>query len=157
MYPFVPHGQSSRYKWLEPRHMVNVCDRWARDQTDDLQSAFFNGVGYESWENIWGIWNQITPRDAEALRRIAKIERALRRGLLVSPDWEPHTPTLRSGVFASKFPAGGAHAVDLVNRNEYRRGRPAIMSAEHRAGAALLRPLARRRTETARRRQAGDA
>ena len=49
--------------------------RWARDKTDDLQSAFFNGVGYESWENIWGIWNGITPRDAEALRRIATIER----------------------------------------------------------------------------------
>ena len=41
--------------------MVNVCDRWNRDKTDNLQYAFFNGVGYESWENIWGIWNQITP------------------------------------------------------------------------------------------------
>ena len=68
-YPVRSHGQP--YKWLEPRHMVNVCDRWARDKTDDLQFAFFNGVGYESWENIWGIWNRITPRDAEALRRVA--------------------------------------------------------------------------------------
>ena len=65
----------SKQKWLEPRHMINICDRWARDQTDDLQYAFFNGIGYESWENIWGIWNQITPRDAEALRRVAAIER----------------------------------------------------------------------------------
>ena len=65
--------------------MVNVCDRWARDKTDDLQSAFFNGVGYESWENVWGIWNGITPRDAEALRRISKIERRFAE-LLVSPD-----------------------------------------------------------------------
>ena len=48
------------------------------DQTDDLQYAFFNGVGYESWENIWGIWNQLTPRDAEALRRIATIERDIK-------------------------------------------------------------------------------
>ena len=55
----------SRFKWLEPRHMVNICRRWARDKTDDLQHAFFNGVGYESWENIWGIWNQIPDRDAE--------------------------------------------------------------------------------------------
>ena len=43
------------YKWLESRHMVNICRRWGRDKTDDLQHAFFNGVGYESWENIWGI------------------------------------------------------------------------------------------------------
>ena len=63
--------------------MVNICRRWGRDKTDDLQHAFFNGVGYESWENIWGIWNEITPRDAEALRRIATIERAM-APLLVS-------------------------------------------------------------------------
>jgi formylglycine-generating enzyme required for sulfatase activity len=98
--------------------MVNVCDRWNRDKTDNLQYAFFNGVGYESWENIWGIWNQIIPRDAEALRRVAKIERAF-AALLVSPGWEPHTPTLRYGVFASKFPGQEQTLWTLVNRNEY--------------------------------------
>ena len=115
-YPFVP--MISRYKWLESRHMVNVCDRWNHDKTDNLQYAFFNGVGYESWENIWGIWNQITPRDAEALRRVAKIERAF-AALLISPDWEPHTPTLRYGLFASKFPGRGQTLWTLVNRNPY--------------------------------------
>ncbi len=115
-YPFVP--MISRYKWLESRHMINVCDRWNRRRTDNLQFAFFNGVGYESWENIWGIWNQITPRDAEALRRIAKIERAF-PGLLISQDWEPHTPTLRYGLFASKFPGQGQTLWTIVNRNPY--------------------------------------
>ncbi len=115
-YPFVP--MISKYKWLEPRHMVNVCNRWARSKVDDLQSAFFNGVGYESWENIWGIWNEITPRDAEALRRIGKIERAF-AGLLISPAWEPHTPTLRYGVFASKWPGETRTLWTIVNRNEY--------------------------------------
>ena len=57
---------------------VNISDRWNRDKTDDLQYAFFNGEGWESWENIWGIWNGITPRDAEATRRVATIERASR-------------------------------------------------------------------------------
>jgi len=115
-YPFVP--MISRYKWLEPRHLVNVCDRWNRDKTDNLQYAFFNGVGYESWENIWGIWNQITPRDAGALRRVAKIERAF-TDLLISPGWEPHTPTLRYGLYASKFPGKGQTLWTIVNRNEY--------------------------------------
>ena len=115
-YPFVP--MISRYKWREPRHMVNVCDRWNRDKTDNLQYAFFNGVGYESWENIWGIWNQITPRDAEALRRMAKIERAF-ASLLISPGWEPHAPALRRGVFASKFPGQEQTLWTVVNRNEY--------------------------------------
>jgi formylglycine-generating enzyme required for sulfatase activity len=115
-YPFIP--SISKLKWLEPRHMVNVCRRWGRDKTDDLQYAYFNGVGYESWENIWGIWNQITPRDAEALRRVARIERQF-ADLLVSPDWEPHTPTLQYGAFASKFSRGARTLWTVVNRNEY--------------------------------------
>jgi len=108
----------SRFKWLEPRHMVNVCRRWARDKTDDLQFAFFNGVGYETWENIWGIWNQIPDRHAEAIRRIAKIERKFATAL-TSPGWEPHTPVLRPGIYASKFPSDGLTLWTFVNRNEY--------------------------------------
>ena len=115
-YPFVP--MVSRGKWLEPRHMVNVCNRWAKDKTDDLQAAFFNGVGYESWENIWGIWNGITERDAEAVRRIAKIERRF-APYLVSQEWEPHTPTIHYGIFASKFPHNGRILWMLVNRTAY--------------------------------------
>ncbi len=114
-YPFTP--MISRYKWLEPRHMVNVCDRWNRDKTDNLQYAFFNGVGYESWENVWGIWNGITERDAEAIRRIGTIER-FAASLLVSADWEPHTPTVQFGIFASRFPLGNRTLWTLVNRGQ---------------------------------------
>jgi iron(II)-dependent oxidoreductase len=115
-FPFTP--LVDRYKWLEPRHMVNISDRWKRDKTDDLQFAFFNGVGWESWENIWGIWNGITPRDAEATRRIATIERAI-TPFLVSSDWEPMTPMLRYGVYASRWPMGEQAVWTIVNRNEY--------------------------------------
>jgi formylglycine-generating enzyme required for sulfatase activity len=108
----------SKYKWLEPRHMVNVCERWAKNRTDGLQAAFFNGVGYESWENVWGIWNQLTPRDAEAVRRIATIERAMAE-LLVSANWQPHVPTLnrRQGIYASRFPGKRQTLWLLVNRS----------------------------------------
>jgi len=106
----------SKYKWLESRHMVNVCERWAMDRTDQLQSAFFNGVGYESWENVWGVYNQFTPHDAEALRRIATIERAT-ADMLTSPGWEPHIPTLLQGVFASRFPLKERTLWLLVNRS----------------------------------------
>jgi gamma-glutamyl hercynylcysteine S-oxide synthase len=115
-YPFVP--MVSRGKWLEPHHMVNVCDRWNKDKTDNLQAAFFNGVGYETWENIWGIWNGITQRDAEAIRRIAKIERPF-AAYFVSPEWEPHIPTVNYGIFASKFPHAGRTLWTLVNRTAY--------------------------------------
>jgi hypothetical protein len=98
--------------------MVHVCNRWARDHTDDLQFAFFNGAGFESWENVWGIRTGITPRDAEALRRIAKIERSF-ADLVISPDWRPYAPTLQFGVFASRFPRTGAALWTVVNRAEH--------------------------------------
>jgi len=115
-YDFVP--SLSRYKWLEPRHMVNISNRWAHDHLDDLQQAFFNGIGFETWENIWGIWNQLTPRDAETVRRIATVERAF-APLLVSQDWEPHTHTEQFGVYASKWPGEDRTLWTIVNRNPY--------------------------------------
>lgn len=115
-YPFTP--LVDKYKWLEPRHMVNISDRWNRDKTRNLQFAFFNGVGWESWENIWGIWNGITPRDGEATRRVATIERAV-APFLVSNGWEPMAPMLRYGVYASRWPKDGENLWTIVNRSEY--------------------------------------
>jgi gamma-glutamyl hercynylcysteine S-oxide synthase len=107
-----------KYKWLETRHMTNVSDRWERDKNLDLQYAFFNGVGMETWENIWGIWNGLTPHDAEAVRRIAKIERRFAEDL-VSPLWEPHSPMLQYEVYASKWPGKQETLWTIINRNEY--------------------------------------
>jgi gamma-glutamyl hercynylcysteine S-oxide synthase len=107
-----------RYRWLEPRHQVNIQGRWNRDKTDDLQFAFFNGEGWESWENVWGIWNGITPRDEEATRRVATIERAT-APFLVSQDWEPFFPMARDGVYASRWPLADRTLWTIVNRNEY--------------------------------------
>ena len=115
-FQFVP--TVDRYRWLEPRHMVNIQGRWLRDKTDDLQFAFFNGEGWESWENVWGIWNGVTPRDGEATRRVAAIERAV-APFLVSQDWEPFYPMHLYGVFASRWPSGEQTMWTIVNRNEY--------------------------------------
>jgi gamma-glutamyl hercynylcysteine S-oxide synthase len=115
-FPFAP--EVDRFKWLESRHMVNISDRWNRNKTDDLQFAFFNGVGWESWENVWGIWNGITPRDGEATRRMAAIERGV-APFLVSPGWEPLYPMIFYGIFASRWPMGDQTVWTIVNRNEY--------------------------------------
>jgi formylglycine-generating enzyme required for sulfatase activity len=116
VFSFAP--QVDRFKWLETRHMVNISDRWNHSKTDDLQFAFFNGVGWESWENIFGVWNGITPRDAEATRRVATMERAL-APLLISKDWEPFYPTIPYGVYASRWPIGDRSVWTIVNRNDY--------------------------------------
>jgi gamma-glutamyl hercynylcysteine S-oxide synthase len=115
-YPFVP--MVSKNKWMEPRHMVNVTDRFTRDKTDSLQHAFFNGQGYATLENLWGFWYGDTPHDAEALLRLTRIERVTAE-YLRSPDWEPHAPVIQSGVFASRFPAKDATLWTIVNRNEF--------------------------------------
>jgi formylglycine-generating enzyme required for sulfatase activity len=115
-YQFVP--SIDRHRWLETHHMVHISDRWNRNHNDNLQFAFFNGEGWESWENIWGIWNGITPVDAEATRRIASIERAF-APFLVSPDWEPLYPMHMYGVFASRWPLENQTLWTIVNRNEY--------------------------------------
>ena len=108
----------AKYKWLEPRHMTNISDRWQRDKNIDLQYAFFNGVGMETWESIWGIWNGMTPRDCEVVRRIGKIERKFAEAL-TSADWEPHTPVLHTEVYASKWPARDRILWTIVNKNEF--------------------------------------
>lgn len=108
----------AKFKWLEPRHMINLENRWSRDRNNDFQYCFFNGVGYNAWENVWGIWNGFTGRDAATLKRIATLFRGL-APLLVSRDWRPYAPTLHAGVFASSFPLDGRRLWTIVNRNEY--------------------------------------
>ena len=115
-YPFIP--MVSKNKWMEPRHTVNVTDRFTRDKTDSLQHAFFNGQGYASLENLWGFWYENNPHDAEALLRFTRIERAT-ADYLLSDGWEPHTPVVQAGVFASRFPTAKGTLWTMVNRNEY--------------------------------------
>src|SRR5277367_6065564 len=77
-----------------------------------------------------GIWNGITPRDGEATRRVATIERGVSR-FLVSQDWEPFYPTQMYGVFASRWPLGEQAVYTIVNRNEYDvRGRQMTISSK---------------------------
>ena len=150
-FSFVP--LVDRFRWLEPRHMVNISDRWNRNKTDDLQFAFFNGEGWESWENVWGIWNGITPRDSEATRRVATIERAV-APFFTSPDWEPVYPTHRYGVFASRWPLRGTDPLDHRQPQRVRRRRAPDdrpLCRRH----ALLRSLSRRRAEARARRGPG--
>jgi len=93
---------------------------------------------------VWGIWNQLTPRDAEALRRISKIERQF-ADVLVSPDWEPHTPTLAYGVFASKFP-GAKDGIIVVashyDTNYPLRDTPYVGANDGASSSALLLEIA---------------
>jgi gamma-glutamyl hercynylcysteine S-oxide synthase len=115
-YPFIP--SISKLKWIEPRHMIHISDRWARDHTSNLQYAFFNGVGFVAWENIWSIYNEMTPRACETVKRIAKIEGYFYK-LLSGPGWEPHYQMLNWGVYASKWSDKDCSLWTIVNRNDF--------------------------------------
>lgn len=113
-----------RAKWLAPhgRRQTHVCDRWAKDRHSPMQFAHFNGVGYESWENVWGINMHFTDRDAEALKRNQKVWRWLGTSNFTQSytDWEPFTPEIKgSGLYASRWRhANGTCAWTVVNRDE---------------------------------------
>lgn len=106
----------SVYKWIEPRHQVNITNRWAVDKTPDLQWAFFNGIGYNSWENVWSVWNQIPERYEEAIRRISAIYHAF-PDIWSSKDWEPFVPVLQKNIYATKFPSKGKTVYNFINRD----------------------------------------
>ena len=115
-YPFIP--AISKQKWVEPRHMIHVCDRWAHNHTNDLQYAFFNGVGFETWENIWGIYNEMTPRAVESIKRISQIDKFFYK-VLTAKGWEPHFAMFNYGVFASKWIDTNYALWTIVNRNDF--------------------------------------
>lgn len=95
----------SRAKFLEPRHMVQVCARWSQNKMVELQAAFFNGVGYVLWENVWGIWNAMTEREDEAAKRVFAILRQFSFAT-TSTQWKPYAFGSRlDKVVASEFPA----------------------------------------------------
>lgn len=95
----------SRAKFLEPRHMVQVCARWSQNKMVELQAAFFNGIGYVLWENVWGIWNPMTEREDEAAKRIFTILRKFSFAV-TSAAWKPYAHGSRDeNLYASEFPA----------------------------------------------------
>lgn len=117
--PYIPDIDT--WKWLERRHITQICNRWAVDHTNDLQQAFFNGDGFVSWESVWGSWNGLSARDAEATRRVGALLRFLGTPFFTSEDWEPHTVLVResaaAGLFASLWPAAAEAGVPFAATN----------------------------------------
>ena len=100
---------------------VHVCNRWSQSKINNLQLAFFNGVGIETWENVWGIWNQMTDRDCHATEMVASILRKF-SSLVTSYLWTPFYKTLQEDnlIFASQWPGTGNTTLTLwtlINRS----------------------------------------
>lgn len=53
------------------------------------RGRYFNGIGFVAWEDVWGLWNQMTDRDAALLRRAAAILRHFAPTLMRTHLFEP--------------------------------------------------------------------
>merc|ERR1719491_1736452 len=115
--PFVPQVDLAKFV-VNSQFMTHGCERWSKNHTQFIQNAFFNGVGFESWENVWGVWNGMVPRDAELLRRAATIERFFgRQGYLTDSDWVPFAEEVQSEhVYGTRFHLGNSTLYLLINR-----------------------------------------
>jgi len=109
-----------RYRWVDPRFLAHAGAREEHDRLNAFQYAWFNGAGVLAWENVAGGWNALTARDAEILRRMALVYRAL-PAFPKSPKWEPYAPILTPGeVFGSAWPLPDSGTVwTFVNRGEH--------------------------------------
>jgi formylglycine-generating enzyme required for sulfatase activity len=130
------------WHWMERKHRSHPCDRWATNHTTDLHFGFFNGLGFVSWQNVWGIYNGMSDHDAALTRRTASILRFV-PGVFSSERFEPYTLEglqWDAGVFASRFvndsalhlpgatrptPTGGNNNTVWVLVNRYNAALPA--------------------------------
>ena len=104
------------FKWLEPRRMNHQVHRWFKNKTMDVLFSLFNGVGYVSWENIFGIWNGITSKGGAQIRRAGVVMRYF-SDLMQSEDWLPFYPVKILNVFASVWREKNRVLIIVINRS----------------------------------------
>ena len=121
-----------RAHWYERRHMQHHVRRWHRDHSEELQSAWLNGVGVMVWEVVFGVWVGWSPRDAATVKRLVTVQRAA-RPLLLEGEWTPLTELApeaeAAGVYASRWELDGVTLWTLVHRGETDYAGPLLPSA----------------------------
>lgn len=127
--------------WYEPRHIQHHIRRWNRDHSEELQSAWLNGVGMMTWENVFSAWVGWNERDSRTLRRMRPVQLAAPQLLCTRPEplIDLGADVERAGVFGSLFAeadAEGATALlALVNRSSSDVEVPAAILRDALAGA----------------------
>lgn len=107
-----------RARWFEQRHMLHHTRRWNRDHSDELQSAWLNGVGMLVWENVFGAWVGWNERDCAMLRGMVELQRA-HADVLTRGEWTPLATASGDGaVYGSHWRLADRELWALVNRHD---------------------------------------
>jgi formylglycine-generating enzyme len=107
-----------RARWFEQRHMLHHTRRWNRDHSEELHSAWLNGVGILVWENVFGAWVGWSERDKALLRAMRPVQREYAE-LLATGEWTPlaaASPDAR--VVASRWNDGETTLWTVANRGD---------------------------------------
>lgn len=105
-----------RARWFEQRHMLHHTRRWNRDHTEELHSAWLNGVGVLVWENVFGAWVGWSWRDKELLRAMRPVQREYAE-LMSTGEWTPLAAASRDArVVASRWSDGETTLWTVANR-----------------------------------------
>ncbi len=123
-----------RARWFEQRHMLHHTRRWNRSHTEELHSAWLNGVGMLVWENVFGAWVGWNERDKALLRAMRPLQRD-HADLLATGTWTPlaaASPDTR--VVASRWSDGETTLWALANRGEAYSGPVGDLEADVPAG-----------------------
>src|SRR5262249_41188084 len=104
-----------RARWYEQRHMLHHTRRWNRSHSEELRSAWLNGVGMLVWENVFGAWVGWSERDRRTLRGMSAVQRR-HAHLLTHGTWTPLAARSADvSVVGSRWQLGGEQLWALAN------------------------------------------
>ena len=110
-----------RAHWLERRHLQHHVRRWNRDHSEELVSAWLNGVGVMVWEVVFGVWVGWNARDSSTLSRMLPVQREL-ADVLHQGEWTPladlGAEAAEAGIYASLFEAEDVRLWTLASRSD---------------------------------------
>ena len=106
-----------RNKWIERRHIQHGINRWIRDKSKELHTAWMNGSGIMIWENIFGQWVGWSPRDSHILKTMSHLQQRF-ASLFSTAEWIPLVDTKPfPNIYASLWKNENAKLWTLVNRS----------------------------------------
>ena len=89
-----------KLKWMQPQHQQYLINRWDRDRSEEIATAFFNNAGVIVWDNIFGAANPWNAFDQSLWKKTNLILHHF-SDLPVSGQWIPFVDTLSPDLYAN--------------------------------------------------------